>query len=72
MQDELLQTVFLRVHEAVEFGLRPVQWIGFVIPASLHGFDFLQQYLFGRDQQAVNPAPDLQREFLHFQPVFNG
>jgi len=71
LNDEFLQGVFLRVDESVKFCLRPVQGIGFVIPRSLNGFDFLQQHLLGRDEQTINPSPDLQREFIRFHPIFH-
>ena len=43
-----------------------------MIPRSLDSFDFLKQHLVGGDEQAINPATDVQREFMRFQPVFNG
>ena len=45
LNGDFLQGVLVRMNETVELGLRPVQRIGQAIPASLHGFDFLQQHL---------------------------
>ena len=72
MVDECLQTAFLRVHESIEFGLRPMQRVRCVIPLSLNSFNFLKQQFSGRDEQTVNPSADLQRELLRFHAVFNG
>jgi hypothetical protein len=27
--------------------------------------------LLGRDEQTINPSPDLQREFIRFHPIFH-
>ena len=62
LDGDMLQRVGMRVDEAVELGLGPMQRVGHPVPAALHGLDLLQQHFLRADEQTVNPALNAQDE----------
>ena len=63
------QGVGLRVDEAVELGLGPMQRVGYPVPAALDGLDLLQQHLLRADEQTVNAPLNAQDELARLNLV---